>query len=816
LNPFDHRIQIYKAFTMSKWQYTDEELDRYFSDPASRGGKGKANGRSNGKTPPRSKKTGYRGFLNRHMRPQLAQAVFALSIITAFLLVCTLGLGIYMWTLADELPSTLALENPDLQLATVAYTADGVELQRYAFQNRSTVSFDEISPHVVNALVSTEDQRFYDHWGVDVFRTVSSVGQTILAKLGVPGFRTQGGSTITQQLARNLYDEQVGKEQTITRKLKEMVTAVKLEQRYTKREIIEMYLNTVEYVYNAFGIEAASRTFFNKPASDLNVVESAALVGMLNNPSLYNPIRFPENAQRRRNVVLREMVEHGHITAAFYNENRELPLQIDFNSSEITESIAPYFAEYVRNWMGDWAEANGHNLYEDGLIVHTTLDSRLQAAAQAAVEHQMTGLQAVVDYEWSKPSGVSLGGETAPYVQATGYEPFAYFWSSKQSLVNSFIRETARFNNLRQSGMGTDAALAELRNDEEFIDSLKTVKTRLETGLVSIDPRNGYVKVWVGGRDLATDWYDHVATAKRQPGSTFKPFVYTAAIDNGYSPYYMLPDSTFTYRDPYTGQIWQPGNFGESYGGGGMMTLRQALAESNNLITARLMSQIGPSTVSFYARRMGIQSELDEVMALALGTSDVTLLEMTSGYATLASGGLYHEPVAVTRIEDRFGNVLYEADPVPQEALSEETAYTVVDMLRGGVDHGTGIRIRTQYGLGEYDLGSKTGTTQNAADTWFMLIHPDLVTGSWVGFNDRRITFRTTYWGQGAHTALFLVGDFFKRATELPDTPITHNRFPDPQEYGAPPEYGIPENELTPLPPAEGPANNPPAGRLEW
>ncbi len=775
--------------TMAKYNYTEEELERYFNDPSRRNAKGRTNGKSNGrssKSGRRKKQKGYKGLVYRMFKdPNKAQAFYAVSIIAVLLLAGTVALGLYALLLKDDMPGTTALENPELQLATVAYTADGEELQRYAFQNRTSLRFDDISPHVINALIATEDHRFYDHWGIDIFRTISSVGQTVLGKAGVPGFRTQGGSTITQQLARNLYNEQIGKDQTITRKLKEMVTAVELERRYTKREILEMYLNTVEYVYNAFGIEAAARTFFDKPARDLDPLEAATLIGMLQNPSRFNPIRFPERSQARRNTVLAQMVKHGFITQAFYDEHKAEPIRTNFNSSEITQGIAPYFAEYVRNWLNDWAKANGRNIYEDGLIVYTTLDSRLQKVAEEAVQEQMKGLQAVVDYEWSKPSGYSLGGETGPYLQAKNYEPFAYFWASKENLVNSFIRETPHFRALREEGVSAEAAVNQLRQDSAFMDSLKTAKTRLEAGMLSVDPRTGFVKAWVGGRDLSTDWYDHVATAKRQPGSTFKPFVYTAAIDNGYSPNYMLPDSSFTYIDPESGEVWRPGNFGGA--SGAMMTLSQALATSNNLITARLMSQIGPKTAAFYAHRMGIKSHLDEVMSLALGVSDVTLLELTSAYSTLANGGLYHEPTVVTRIEDRFGNVLYEAEPVPEEALSEETAYTVVDMLRGGVEYGTGIRIRTQFGLGEYDLASKTGTTQNNADGWFMLMHPDLVTGAWVGFNDRRIAFRSNWWGQGAHTALLLVGDYFRRATRLPETPISRDkRFPDPAEYGVP------------------------------
>ncbi len=789
---------------MSKWPYSEEELKKYFSDPSVRQRNGNHGQEPAGIRPPSPgrKRTVFDRWFND---PQKSEAAFGLSVLGGAALFVALILGIYFLFLAGDLPSFEQLDNPNVQLATVAYTADGVELARYAFQNRSWVTYEEISPNVVNALIATEDHRFYGHWGIDLFRTVSAVLQTVFGD-------TQGGSTITQQLARNLYNEQIGKEQTIGRKMKEMVTAVQLERRYTKREIVEMYLNTIEYVYNAFGIEAAARTFFGKPAAELDINESATLIGMLQNPSRYNPIRFPERSQRRRNVVLSQMQKHGFISEADFRELKEAPLATDFNSSEITASLAPYFAEYVRNWLREWAKETGRDVYAEGMVVYTTLDSRLQMLAKESVDKHMPGLQAVVDYEWScSGCGGVLSGETAPYVAKTGYTPFSYFFQSNRDVLFAWIRDTERYKTLREEGVSADVATTRLSGDNAFMDSLRTVKTRLEAGLVSIDPRNGYVKAWVGGRDLKVDWYDHVAIAQRQPGSTFKPFVYTAAIDVGYTPDYTLPDAPFVYRDPSSGQVWAPGNF-DGGSSGGVKTLRQALAQSNNLITARVITQlVNPTLVAQYAHRMGIKSKLDPVPALGLGTSDVTLLEMGAAYSTLANGGLYYEPTVVTRIEDRFGNVLYEAVPAPEEALSEATAYTVVDMMRGVIDYGTGQRIKGQYGLGGYDLAGKTGTTQNAADTWFMLMHPDLVTGAWVGFNDRRVTFRSTFWGQGAHTALHLVGTFFKGAAESPEVQVPNERFPSPQDFGVSTSVPIPVAPLEPAAPDEQEG-----GRVGW
>lgn len=760
---------------MSKQSYSEEELDRYFNEPAVRNQPVSENGHST------SAPGGLRGYFHEKFDgPQKGQAAFALSLLVGAALSGVLFLGGWIWLVSDDLPSTQSLENPTFQLATVAYTADGEELARYARQNRSWLPYDSISTSAVNALVATEDHRFHSHWGVDMRGIFAA-----LVDIATGNFR--GASTITQQLARNLYNEKVGREVSITRKLKEMVTAVELERRYTKREIIEMYLNTVSYGSNAFGIEAASRTYFNTSATDLNVMQASTLVGLLKATTFYNPVRNPENARVRRNVVMRQMVKRGYLEPSYYDENHEKPVDAQYYSAELYASLSPHFAEHVRNWAARWAEANDRDLYADGLRIYTTLDSEMQKLAREAVERQMEDLQRVVDYEWSESTGSLLSqsfGEYRKKKPGEDYVPFQYFWQSKTGVVNDWIRSTDHYELLRDQGIGENEAIAQLKDNDTFVDSLKTIRTRLESGMVSIDPRNGHVKVWVGGRDFQTDKYDKVAIAQRQPGSTFKPFTYTAAIDNGYGPYDTFTDSTIAWEDVGADTVWNPQNFGGSSGQD--VTLSQGLARSMNTITARLVLEINPRTVATYARRMGIQSEMQEVPSIALGTSDVTLLEMASSYSTLANGGLYHEPTVVTRIEDRYGNVLYEAQPSPREALSERTAFTVVDMMRGVIDYGTGIRIRTQFKLGDYDLAGKTGTTQNSADTWFMLMHPELVTGSWVGFNDRRVTFRTDWWGQGAHSALFLVGDFYNGLSNNENVRLPETSFPMVEDYGPP------------------------------
>ena len=755
-----------------EWSYSDEELNEYFQDASRR----RDDAPDDGSDASSSRNPVRRFFARRYDDPDKAHAFYVLSIVTTVLLLGVLAVGGYMMSLTSNLPSTQSLENPQFQLATVAYTADGEELARYARQNRSWVNYQQISPHVIDALIATEDHRFHEHWGIDLRGIFAAVVDVMT------GGGLRGASTISQQLARNLYNEQIGRAVNIERKLKEMITAVELERRYTKREIIEMYLNTVEFGYNAFGIQSAAQTFFGKSAADLNVLESATLVGMLKGVTLYNPVRNPERSQTRRNVVLMQMVRNDVLPQSFYAEHHDDPIEAEYYSSELYASMAPYFAEHVRQWMEDWADENGHDLYSDGLQVYTTLDSDLQKIARAAVDSQMTGLQAAVGYEWSRPDSMLYSTDLEAYRNdLPQHDPFSHFWSSKKDVVHDFIRQTDHYEHLRDQGLSEDEALSQLYNDEAFADSLRAEKMQLAAGLVSMDPRNGHVKVWVGGRDFQRDKYDKVAIAKRQPGSTFKPFTYTAAIDNGYSPYYQLLDSTFTWTDPSTDSTWSPTNFGGS--DGQMYTLSQGLAKSYNTITSRLVLEVGPGAVAFYARRMGINSELAEVPSIALGTSNVTLLDMTTAYSTLASGGLRHDPTVVTRIEDRYGNVLYQSTPTPREALSEQTAYTMVDMLRGVIDYGTGIRIRTQFRLGDYDLAGKTGTTQRSADGWFMLMHPELVTGAWVGFNDPRLTFRTNWWGQGAHNALLLVGDYFSTAARADSVEISDAEFPMVEAY---------------------------------
>ena len=680
------------------------------------------------------------------------------------------GLG-YWISFAASIPSVADLRDIRAVEATIVFTSDGELLTRYHDKNRTWVSLDSISTHAVTALIATEDHRFYDHWGIDIRRTFSSLWKTAQGD-------TQGGSTITMQLARNAFDE-IGTDPAVIRKMKEYITALQIETLYSKNEILEMYLNSVPFMYGTFGIEAAARTYFQKAAEDLDLMESATLIGMLKGTVMYNPVRNPEASHERRNVVFDQMVRRGFLEAAEADEMRDEPTELDFRRMTHEENLAPYFAEYLRSWLDDWADRRGYNLYLDGLRVHTTIDSGLQQEAEEAVQSMGRDLQAVADVEWSSRNSRYFSSQARSYRSfVENVDPFAYFWQSNQDLLDRLIRRSPRFERMTAGDIPPDSAYARIAADPAIVDSIKSTFTRLEAGLVAIDPRTGHVKAWVGGRDYTRVKYDHVGMSKRQPGSTFKPFVYAAALDYGFSPNDMLEDEVVEYVDPQTGRSWAPRNVGMA--SGEPIALRDALAYSKNTVTAQLMAQLGADRVADYAHRMGIESELIRYPSLGLGTSEVTLLELVSAYGTIASGGTRREPVFVTRIEDRHGRTLATFAAESQGGLSPHTAYTLLDMMRGVVDYGTGQRIRSVFGANG-DVAAKTGTSQNGADGWFVLMHPQLVTGAWVGFTSPSVTFRSNYWGQGAHNALYVVGDFFRGAS-----------LPRDASFSAPPGYREP------------------------
>ena len=616
---------------------------------------------------------------------------------------------LYVLVLIPFTPGIGDLRKAKSETPSVLLASDGAVLAEYRRSNRRWVTLDKISPHVVNALISTEDHRFYQHHGLDFRRIAGAVVSTLSGDL-------QGGSTITQQLARNLYPEEIGRSATITRKVKEAITALKIEAVYSKDEILETYLNTVPFLYNAFGIEMAARTYFDKSADKLDVLESATLIGMLKGTSYYNPVLNPDRARKRRNLVLSQMAKHGKLDAARLDALGKRPLRLDFERQVEPLGAAPHVAQHLRKWLIAWADKNGYDIHADGLRVRTTIDINIQKLANQAVSRQLAQLQKLAD-------GQRKAGGERPLLQA---------------------------------------------------------------GFLAVDPRNGSVRAWVGSRDFAQEQFDHVSQARRQPGSTFKPFVYGAAFMQGLSPSYAFIDQPVSIASG--GDVWTPSDATPPTGQ--PTSLRDGLVYSKNTITAQLVQKVGPASVGQLAQALGVrQSKLDLVPSLALGTSPVTLLEMVAAYGSIANGGHYLLPVLVASVEDRKGNLLETFQPVrePGLAMPRADTLTLVDVMRGVIDQGTGSAIRQRYGI-QADVAGKTGTTQDNTDGWFIMMNPQLVAGARVGFNDNSATMGN--WGQGARSALPIVGDVFQGAFR--------NRWLDQNA-----EFDIPRRRPQPLPQPE-------------
>ncbi|KIG10649.1 Peptidoglycan glycosyltransferase [Burkholderia sp. MR1] len=658
--------------------------------------------------------------LRPHLRPRTLLLLPALCLL-------------YVIVLIPFTPGIRDIRKAKVDQPAQIYSADGKLLAEFKPTHREWVSLKQISPNVVDALIATEDRRFHEHHGIDWRRTASAALHTFSGN-------RQGGSTLTQQLARNLYPDEVGRSQTLTRKLKEAITAFKIEAVYSKDEILETYLNTVPFLYNAYGIEMAARTYFGRSAGQLDVLESATLIGMLKGNSYYNPVINPERALDRRNIVLGQMVRFGHLAPATLDALKKRPLRIDFERQTEEPGRAPHFAQQLRKWLIAWADDHDFNIYSDGLLVRTTIDSRLQSMAMQSLMWQGNQLQSIANAAWGGRGGCA---------------------NANGDLARAFVRETGEYRAARDAGANDADALKHLVADRSFMRTVCENKTRVQAAFLALDPRNGQIKAWVGSRDFTQDPFDHVQQARRQPGSTFKPFVYGAAFERG-----AMPTDTFIDQDvtiPVAGnETWHPTD--EAPPSGRPVSLRDGIAYSKNRITAQLMQTVGPARVARLARNMGVrESPLDEVPSLALGTSPVTLKEMVSAYGSIANDGNYMEPLLVTRIENRQGDVLAQFDSTPERALSVDAAHKLIDVMRDVVNRGTGSTIRTRFGI-RADVAGKTGTTQDNADGWFILMHPQLVAGAWVGFNDSRVTLRSDYWGQGAHSALPMVGDFTQRA----------------------------------------------------
>lgn len=669
-------------------------------------------------------------------------------------------------------------------------SSDGVELQVLDDRVQEPVALDQVAPVLRDALLATEDRRFYEHGGIDPRRIVGSAWATLHGEL-------QGGSTLTQQLARNLFPDEVGNRRSVMRKLREMAVAIKLEQAYDKPQLLTLYLNQVPYLYNVTGVGAAAQTYFGKPVSALQPHEAALLVAMLKGPAQYDPERFPARALARRNLVLAQMASTGRLDAATARAQAAAPLGVTLHRADIAVPPAPHYMRLVRQQLNDWARGQGLDPQRDGLRVDVSLDTRQQALAEQAVARQTELLQRVAEAEWSRAEL-----RAGPPGRGGVSTPFAHFWRERRELLQELAEGTPAYRRAVARGASADTALAAALKDPQ-LPRLQAERTRLEAGFIALDPQTGAVRAHVGSRDFQQDRFDHVAQARRQPGSTFKPFVYGAALLDGMTPERRFVDQVVRYTTA-EGNTWAPTDAGGATGES--MSLRTGLARSRNTITAQVMNEVGAERVARFARDMGVdRSPLQAVPSLALGTSPVTLLEMAGAYGTLAALGERRTPLFIERITDRHGVVLFQADHRASRVLDNDHAAQLVDMLREAVDRGTGTLLRTQFGL-KGDIAGKTGTTQRNTDGWFIALHPSLVVGAWVGFNDQRVTMRSTQWGQGGHSALRLAGDFLaamERSQRLPMDqrfPVVQ-RMPEPQPL---PLDGLPGDEAMPQPDGAG------------
>jgi penicillin-binding protein 1A len=702
------------------------------------------------------------------------------------------------WGVFGSLPDETSLENPEKNLATEIISSDGKTIGKFYKENRTPVLYDALPDHLVKALIATEDARFYDHSGIDAKGTLRA-----FIFLGSRG----GASTISQQLAKLFFTERVSRNkfQRGIQKVKEWVIATRLERRYTKEEIITMYFNEYDFLNQAVGIESASNIYFDKAPSDLNVSESAMLVGMFKNSSLYNPLRNEQGVKNRRNVVLSQMEKYDFITETIKDSLQALPLNLNYAAQGHDEGIATYFREYARSFMARWINENPktdgskYNIYSDGLKVFTTIDKRMQTYAEEAMDEHIMRLQKEFDAQ-------NVKNKTAPFRDITAEET--------EQIINSAMRRSDRWRELSKQGKDKEEIIKSFSKktkmrifswsgDIDTImtpkDSIRYYKSILQASMMSMTPQTGEVKAWVGGINYKHFKYDMVKTGRRQIGSTFKPFVYATAIDQMHmSPCDTLPNTPFTIPVGKYGLLepWTPKNAGGKYGG--MLTLKYALANSVNTVTARLIDRVGPRPVIELVAKMGVETkDMPEAPSIALGTPDVSLFEMVGAYSTFANEGVYVKPTLIQRIEDKNGTVLYQNVPETKDVLSHETAYVTVSLMEGVTQGGSGQRLRHKWAGGatvykkvvtgypygfENPIAGKTGTTQNNSDGWFMGMVPNLVTGVWVGGEDRATHFSNTAYGQGATMALPVWGLYMKKCYANKDLNISTEEFKKPSE----------------------------------
>ena len=696
------------------------------------------------------------------------------------------------WGVFGPMPTFDELENPSSNVATEIISSDGKTLGTFYLENRVPVKYEDLPAELINALVATEDERFFKHSGIDArgtLRAVFSVGSS------------GGASTITQQLAKLLFHGEGSRSifTRITQKAKEWVIAVKLERQYTKEEILTMYLNKADFVNNAVGIRSATRVYLGKEPKDLKVEEAAMLVGMLQNPSYYNPVRRPELVQKRRNVVLHQMAKNKYITKEESLTLQEVPLKLQFTPESHKDGIATYFREYLRDFMRRWVKENPkkdgttYDIYRDGLKIYTSIDSKMQRYAEEAVTEHLSNLQEEFFIQ-------QKNNKNAPFYNLTEEE-------TERSITRA-MRNSERWRQMKEQdktekeiiesfGKKTDMRIFTWQGDKDTImtprDSIIYYKHFLQTGLMSMEPQTGFIKAWVGGINYKHFQYDHVAQGARQVGSTFKPFVYATAIEQlHYSPCDSIIDSPFTMPKGRYGisQDWSPQNSTRTFRG--IMTLKQALAGSVNTVTAKLMDKVGPKAVVDMTRDLGVKSDIPQTPAIALGAVEITVSDMVAAYSTFANQGVYIKPQFVTQISDKNGVILYSAVPEAKDVMSKDIAYAITKLLEGVTESGSGIRLRTASGGAGYNrvtghpykftnpIAGKTGTSQNNSDGWFIGMVPNLATGVWVGNDDRAAHFRATLYGQGATMALPIWALFMKKCYADKELHISNGPFERP------------------------------------
>ncbi|MEC7876574.1 MAG: transglycosylase domain-containing protein [Bacteroidota bacterium] len=698
-----------------------------------------------------------------------------------------------------EMPDFRQLENPKTNFASEIVSSDNQILGKYYFNdNRTPVDYDEINPETVNALIATEDERFYSHPGIDLKATIRAI----------VFLNTRGGaSTISQQLARQLFVGVRSRNifQAIGQKIKEWVIAVELEKQYTKEEIITMYLNIYDFGYYGDGIKSASNIYFSKEPIDLKVEESAMLIGMLQNSSLYDPIRRPEITKKRRDLVLMQMEKNGFLDSKQKDSIQNIPLELNYTPQSHRQGLATYFRSYLRGFMKDWTNNNlkndgtKYNLYVDGLKIYTTINSKMQKYAEEAVVEHMKNLQ----------KEFFIQNDTVSSAPFTDLEE-----DEEDLIMKRAMRRSERWRKAKLSGKTNDEIeelFFEPKNMTVFswdgdidtlmtpIDSIRYYKHFLRAGMMSMNPKNGHVKAWVGGINYRNFQYDHVMLSKRQIGSTFKPFLYATAIDQlKLSPCDMLPDlihciEPYKYGNP---EPWCPTNSSDKYGG--VRTLSNALANSKNTISAQLIDKVGPRPVADLARNLGVSSNIPNVPAIALGTPDLSVYEMVGAYGAFANKGIYVKPIMVTKIEDKNGTIIYQSKPETRDVLSEESSYVTLKLLEGVTKFGSGARLRHNIPEDERNyvynnvvtgypykfqnaIAGKTGTTQNQSDGWFIGMVPNLVTGVWVGGEDRSVHFKDIAFGQGATMSLPIWGLFMNKCYEDEELSISKEDFDEPE-----------------------------------